>query len=93
MANRESNANTTHLTAAATTVIKAKPGFIGRLVITAVGSSATVVIYDNASAGSGDVLWSWATADGKGSFAMEARADNGITIVVGGSPAGYVTWS
>lgn len=88
------NDNTTFLTLNATTVIKGKSGFLGKLVITNVGTTATVVIYDNATVGSGNVLASWATADGKGPFEFKARAVNGITVVVSNSSqAGYITWS
>jgi len=95
MAAKEANANTTFLTNNATTVIKATPGFIGKLVITNVGTTATVDIYDNASAGSGNIMWAYVTADGKVSIDLQARCANGITIVVnnGGAIAGYVTWS
>lgn len=95
MAQREANANTTFLTNNATTVIKADKAYIGKLVMTNVGTTATVVIYDNASAASGNVLWSWASADGKVSIDLQARCVNGITIIVnnGGAVAGYVTWS
>lgn len=93
MANVESNAQRTLIPAAATTVIKNKPGYIGKLVVTAVGSASTITIYDNASAGSGEILWLWVTANGIASIDLQARAKNGITIVHAADAVAYVTWS
>ena len=91
----QGNDSTTYLTNNATTVIKAKAGYLGKLVITNVGTTATVTIYDNASAASGSILWAWVSADGKVSIDLKAKCSNGITIIVnsGGTVAGYVTFS
>ena len=97
MANKsnEGNDSTGFLVNNGTTVYKNKGGFVGKLVITNVGTAATVIIYDNATTGSGNILWSYATADGKIILDLKVRAVNGITIVVnsGGAIAGYITYS
>lgn len=94
MANRLGNQDRGDLANNATTVIKAFPGYFGKLVMTNVGTAATVDVYDNATTGSGVKLWSWVTADGKGVFEFFARAKAGITVVVnnGGTVAGYITY-
>lgn len=74
--------------------IKASPGYVGRLVINAIGSGATVTIYD-ATSGTTDPIWIWVTADGKVSIELNRRLVNGLRIV--GSSAtgvtGYVSYS
>jgi len=68
---------------------------MGKLVITNVGTTATIIAYDNASAASGSILWSWVSADGKVSIDLRARCANGITVIInsGGTVAGYITYS
>jgi hypothetical protein len=95
MAQNATNAKRTDIVNNATTVIKATPGFIGKLVITNVGTAATVTVYDHPSAASGSILWAYVTAEGKVVIDLQARCNLGITVVVnsGGTIAGYITWS
>lgn len=75
----------TVLTTAATTAIKARPGILGRLVVSEVGTTMTVDIYDD-PATTNNKVYSWATADGKVSIEFGMPMINGITVVVGGTP-------
>lgn len=83
------------LTDKATYVLKAAPGFCHQLLVGAVGTTWTIDFYDNATAGSGRLFFSWVTADGKGPFALQFPCNAGITIVSGGTTAGQasIVWS
>lgn len=81
---------------ASTTTLKPSPGRLCRVVVTTAGTSAdNITIYDNASAGSGEVL---ATIPGGGTvgtvYALDVPAVNGITVVnVASGPAVTIGWS
>jgi len=81
-------------TAAGTVQVKTGKGILGRLVVSAVGTTATVNVYDDTGAGTSNLLWSWATADGKLNQWLDVPFDNGLKVVVTGtSPTIYITWS
>lgn len=94
MANRENNANTSYFDASGdAALLKTGPGVIGKLVIHTVGTGATVILYDNTAA-SGNILYSWATADGKVERSLDARFETGLYLqITGTTPGGIVTWS
>lgn len=75
------------LTANGTTNIKTLPGRLGQIVVWNVGTTATIDVYDDASGGTTNHCWSWATADGKGIFALQYPLVNGLTVVVAGGGA------
>lgn len=86
------NQNTNAFTGAGTTTLKTGKGVLGRLTVHTVGTTATIILYDN-TAGSGTILYSWATADGKVNLPLEIRFSIGLTVVVTNSPGAIVTWS
>jgi len=79
-----------------TTTVKASPGRLCRVVVTTAGTSTdNITIYDNATAGSGEVL---AVIPGGGTvgtiYALDLPAVNGITVVnVASGPAVTIGWS
>lgn len=84
------NATAPVAAAAGTTIIKASPGHLARVVVTAAGTATdNITIYDNASSGSGTVLGvipGGGTAGAIVSFDLPAL--NGITAVnVASGPA------
>ena len=85
--------NSSGLKAAGTTAIKATPGSLHGVDLVPDGANAaTIVIYDNASAGSGTVLFSArcaATASVHFNN-IDVAASNGITIVLTGTGSGAV---
>lgn len=76
-----------NITTSTTTVVKASPGVLDRVVINTVGTTGSITIYDNASAGSGTKI---ATADSTAlsgtTLSYNVAAANGITIVTTGAP-------
>lgn len=81
---------------AGTTVIKAGPGRLGRVIVTGAVPTGALTFYDNASAGSGTVL-AVIPASGVTSgqaFDIQMPAANGITAVgAAGSAAVTVSYS
>jgi len=94
MANPENNANTTYFDASGDeALLKTGRGRLGRLVIHTVGTAATVILYDALSA-TGNILYSWASADGKIDVELDARFATGLYLDISGTtPGGFVTWS
>lgn len=94
MANQENNDNTTYFDASADeALLKSGPGRVGRLVIHTVGTTATVILYDALTA-TGNILYSWVTADGKIDVELDARFETGLYLDISGTtPGGFVTWS
>lgn len=78
-----------------TNQLKVTPGKVGSIVISEVGASATLDLYDDLD--SNDVtkkVWVWATADGKGVFALQMPMGEGIRVVTGGTfGRAVVIWS
>lgn len=77
------------------TSIKNIAGKVGQVVVWNVGTSATIDLYNNTVGDtSGQHLWSWASADGKGVFAIQTPFNAGISIVIAGTaPSCTVVWS
>jgi hypothetical protein len=80
---------------AATTVGKASSGVIATIVCTSSGATAATTFYDNASAGSGTILYLTKTTPAQGDiYQINGAALNGITAVgVAGSAAFTVYYS
>ncbi|WP_134667851.1 hypothetical protein [Amycolatopsis sp. CFH S0078] len=87
-------ARTLAITAAGTVVVKAAPGRLCRVIVTA-SAAGQVTFYDNASTGSGTVLAATAATPAVGTvYEFQAPAVNGITAVAGATPASVtVVWS
>lgn len=84
------SATTAIAAAAGTTVVKAGPGHLARVVVTAAGTATdNITIYDNASAGSGTVLGVIPGGGTVGAIvSFDLPALNGITAVnVASGPA------
>lgn len=75
----------TRLAAAATTQVKASPGRVKGLIVTNVGTSMTIDVYDDASANNSKVL-EYVSADGKVNWQVDIPMTAGIRVVVGGTP-------
>ena len=74
-------------------VVKAQPGRLCNVVVTATGSG-TLTIYDNASAASGTVLFALAASAALGNYTVSLPADNGITVASpSSSPAVTIGYS
>ena len=82
----------THITTATTTVIKAAPGVLERIVVNTVGAGSAATIYDNAT-GTTTVIGVATTAI-QTSLTYNINCSAGITIVTaGGTPADItVVW-
>lgn len=81
------------ITAAETNQLSIATGKVAQVVVWDVGTTATLDIYDNASASSGKV-WGWVSADGKGTFAIQMPIQNGLRVVSGGTFGGAtIVWS
>ena len=73
------------ITTAATTVVKNVPGKVGQIVVWNAGAAgATIDVYDD-PATTNNHCWSWANADGKGTFAIQYPMQNGIVVVTAGA--------
>ena len=81
------------LTDAATYSLKASRGKLAKLIVSSVGTTWTIAIYDDPSTTNNQV-YAYATADGKVNLDLQIPMANGITIVSGGT-AGLATivWS
>jgi hypothetical protein len=82
------------LTDKATYLLRTGQGKLAQIVVTNVGTTWTIDIYDAVTAASGKKIWEWVTADGKGTFAVQIPCSTGITVVSGGTTAGLavVVW-
>lgn len=85
--------NATAFTAAETLQISTGHSKVSHVVVWDAGNSATVTIYDHAS-GNSNQMWSWATADGKGTFVLQLPIEAGIRVVTttGGTLGVTVVW-
>ena len=85
---------TQSLSSAATVTLKAAPGRLGRVVVTA-SSTGTVTFYDNASTNSGTILLVVPASAAVGTvYSVDLPAANGITAVSAASPSTVtVAWS
>jgi hypothetical protein len=77
---------TSAVTAAGTFTVKQSPGRVVKVVVTTSASGA-VTIYDNASAGSGTVLWASGASPALGVSDVNLPAVNGITVVAAATPS------
>jgi hypothetical protein len=65
----------------ALTVVKGAPGYLHRVLLTTVNGGNDILIYDNASAASGNIIGIVPAATAKGAMLVfEMNASNGITI-------------
>lgn len=74
------------ITAAETNQLLTGLGKVGQVSVWGddAGTSCVVTVYDHAS-GTTNPIWRWATAQGLGTFALQAPVENGIRVVVGGT--------
>lgn len=85
--------NNSVITAAETNQLKASAGKVGQVIVWDVGTTATLDLYDHATANSNKV-WGWVSANGVGVFALQIPMGLGIRIVTGGTAGGWtVVWS
>lgn len=81
------------ITAAEANNLKTSPGKVAQVIVWNVGATATIDVYDDPSANSNQV-WSWASADGKNTYALQIPMAFGIRVVsAGGTPPSFtVVW-
>lgn len=80
-------------TASGTTQVKASAGRLAMVIVWAVGTTATLDIYDHASAANNKV-YGWVSADGRGAWAVHIPCIYGIRVVVGGTTPGItIVWT
>lgn len=82
------------LTDKATYVLKSGQGFLGKLIVGGAGTTWTIDIYDSTTNESGKLLWSYVTADGRVNLELNIPCNKGITVVSGGTTAGFacIVW-
>lgn len=78
--------------ATAGVAIKARPGRLARVIITAT-VTGNVTIYDNPSAASGQILFQAAAPTAPNSFLVDVSAKTGIYCAPGSAGAGLVSFS
>lgn len=78
-----------------TNQLKVTPGKIGSVVVSNVGTTATIDIYDDLDSNDATKkVWEWVSADGKGVFALQMPMGEGIRVVTGGTfGRAVVIWS
>lgn len=64
---------------ASDTVVKAKPGAVGTIVVTATGTTP-LQVYDNATTGSGTIIAALPASPAIGAYPFNIAAQNGITV-------------
>lgn len=81
------------ITASETNQLKTRPGKVGQLLVSLVGTAWTIDIYDHGSTNT-NRIFQWVTASGVGVFAIQCPMSLGIRVVSTGT-AGEVTlvWS
>lgn len=85
--------NSSLITAAETNQLKTGPGKCARLIVSAVGTTATVDIYD-ATSGTSNPIYRWLTADGKVSITLLTPFFNGLRVITGGTVGEVrINWS
>ena len=91
---RENNSKTKYFaTSSDDALLVTGPGYVGRLAISGVGTTATVTIYDGVAA-AGNILWSWVSADGKINQLLDAKFTTGLYIdITGTTPVGFLTYA
>lgn len=67
-----------------TNALATKPGILGRLFITEVGTTATVDIYDDPSTTNNKFV-TWVSADGKVDWELNIPFSRGLTVITGGT--------
>ena len=81
------------LGAAGADQLKVGPGKLARVVISNVGTTWTIDIYDDGST-TGNKVWTWASANGTGTFDLEIPMQAGIRVVTTGTPGvGCIVWA
>ena len=81
------------ITGSVTTNLKTTPSRLGRLVVTNVGTTMTIDVYDHAS-GNNNKLVEYVSADGKMDWDLGCRTLNGIRVVLSGTiGVAFLTYS
>jgi hypothetical protein len=70
----------TYISTAATTVCKSTGGELGNIIVQG-GSAGTIIGYDNASAASGNIVFSFDSTNAIDSYEFKCRLVNGLVVV------------
>jgi hypothetical protein len=81
------------ITLSETNQLKPSSGKIGQVIISEVGTTWVIDIYDDAAANN-RLLWKWLSADGNGVHALQLPMANGIRVVTSGGAPGraVIVW-
>lgn len=79
-----------YFNATGTTTIRNGPGRLARVILSSLGTSATMTIYDN-TAGSGTIIGVINLASTVGTFEFNVAFTTGLTVVIAGTAAGSST--
>lgn len=69
-----------YISTGATTVVRSLPGVLGSVIVTG-GSAGTIIGYDNASAASGDIVFSFGSTNAIQSYKFDCILVNGLTVI------------
>lgn len=89
---QSTNYNYLNITTATTTVVKAAPGILHKVVVNLAGAGA-ITIYDNASAASGTKIATLSTAAANATWIFDVKTTLGLTIVTAGTPDLTIVYS
>ena len=98
MPNAQTFCDAVPIAAASTVVAKDQPGMLYSVVVNAAAVATTVTVYDNASAASGQILWSCAFTGIAGGSQLQFSppvpviANNGITVVTTGAASTAIAY-
>jgi hypothetical protein len=74
------NNKSTYISTAATTVVRSKPGKLHTVTVTG-GTAGTIIGYDNASAASGDEVFSFDSTNALQTYTFDVDLNLGLTVI------------
>ena len=74
--------NKKDISTATTTVCRSKKGKLGTVVVQG-GTAGTIIGYDNASAASGDIVFSFDSTNAIATYVFNCELVNGLTVITG----------
>lgn len=74
--------NKKYISTATTTVCRSKKGKLGTVVVQG-GTAGTIIGYDNASAASGDIVFSFDSTNAIATYVFNCELVNGLTVITG----------
>lgn len=81
---KSSQGNASIITTNEANQLKTTPATVERVIVTDVGTTATLDIYDHDST-TNNKIFGWVSADGRGVFEVGIRTQDGLRVVTGGT--------